>query len=58
METNTTEVSKLSLFILHNTSTEQWMVDMVQVRIAAGETTVGSKTAVLRCEMQMKKLPH
>jgi hypothetical protein len=39
-------------------STEQWMVEMVHDRIAAGETTVASTAAVLRCEKQMEKLPH
>jgi hypothetical protein len=31
---------------------------MVHDRIAAGETTVVSTAAVLRCEKQMEKLPH
>jgi hypothetical protein len=34
------------------------MVEMVHDRIAAGETTVVSTTAVLRCGKQMEKLPH
>jgi hypothetical protein len=39
-------------------STEQWMVEMVHDRIAAGETTVVSTAFVLRCGKQMEKLPH
>jgi hypothetical protein len=39
-------------------STEQWMVEMVHDRIAAGETTVVSTAAVLRCGKQMEKLPQ
>jgi hypothetical protein len=31
---------------------------MVHDRIAAGETTVVSTAAVLRCGKQMEKLPH
>jgi hypothetical protein len=34
------------------------MVEMVHDRIAAGETTVVSTAAVLRCGKQMGKLPH
>jgi hypothetical protein len=34
------------------------MVEMVHDRIAAGETTVVSMAAVLRCGKQMEKLPH
>jgi hypothetical protein len=34
------------------------MVEMVHDRIAAGETTVISTAAVLRCGKQMKKRPH
>jgi hypothetical protein len=34
------------------------MVEMVHDRIAAGETTVVSTAAVLRCGKQMAKLPH
>jgi hypothetical protein len=34
------------------------MVEMVHDRIAAGETTVVSTGAVLRCGKQMEKLPH
>jgi hypothetical protein len=34
------------------------MVEMVHNRIAAGETTVVSTAAVLRCGKQMEKLPH
>jgi hypothetical protein len=34
------------------------MVEMVHDRIAAGEATVVSTAAVLRCEKQMEKLPH
>jgi hypothetical protein len=34
------------------------MVEMVLDRIAAGETTVVSTAAVLRCGKQMEKLPH
>jgi hypothetical protein len=34
------------------------MVEMVHDRIAAGETTVVSTAAVLRCGKQMDKLPH
>jgi hypothetical protein len=34
------------------------MVEMVRDRIAAGETTVVSTAAVLRCRKQMEKLPH
>jgi hypothetical protein len=34
------------------------MLDMVHDRIAAGETTVVSTAAVLRCGKQMEKLPH
>jgi hypothetical protein len=34
------------------------MVEMVHDRIAAGETTVVSTAAVLRCGKKMKKLPH
>jgi hypothetical protein len=34
------------------------MVEMVHDRIAAGETTVVSTAAVLRCRKQMEKLPH
>jgi hypothetical protein len=34
------------------------MVEMVHDRIAAGETTVVSRAAVLRCGKQMEKLPH
>jgi hypothetical protein len=34
------------------------MVEMVHDRIAAGETTVVSTAAVLRCAKQMEKLPH
>jgi hypothetical protein len=34
------------------------MVEMVHDSIAAGETTVVSTAAVLRCEKQMEKLPH
>jgi hypothetical protein len=34
------------------------MVEMVHDRIAAGETTVTSTAAVLRCGKQMEKLPH
>jgi hypothetical protein len=34
------------------------MVKMVHGRIAAGETTVVSMAAVLRCGKQMEKLPH
>jgi hypothetical protein len=33
-------------------------VEMVHDRIAAGETTVVSTAAVLRCGKQMEKLPH
>jgi hypothetical protein len=33
------------------------MVEMVHDRIAAGETTVVSTAAVLRCGKQMEKLP-
>jgi hypothetical protein len=33
------------------------MVEMVYDRIAAGETTVVSTAAVLRCAKQMEKLP-
>jgi hypothetical protein len=39
-------------------STEQWLVEMVHDRIAAGEATVVSTAAVLRCGKQMEKLPH
>jgi hypothetical protein len=39
-------------------SIEQWMVEMVHDRIAAGETTVISMAAVLRCGKQIEKLPH
>jgi hypothetical protein len=39
-------------------STEQWMFEMVHGRIAAGDTTVVSTTAVLRCGKQMEKLPR
>jgi hypothetical protein len=35
-----------------------WMVEMVHDRIAAGETTVVSTAAVLRCGKRMEKLPH
>jgi hypothetical protein len=34
------------------------MVEMVHDCIAAGETTVVSAAAVLRCGKQMEKLPH
>jgi hypothetical protein len=34
------------------------MVEMVHDRIAAGETTVVSTAAVLRCGKQTEKLPH
>jgi hypothetical protein len=34
------------------------MVEMVHGRIAAGETTVVSTAAVLRCGKQMEKLPQ
>jgi hypothetical protein len=34
------------------------MVEMVHDRIAAGETTVVSTAAILRCGKQMEKLPH
>jgi hypothetical protein len=34
------------------------MVQMVHDRIAAGETTVVSTAAVLRCGKEMEKLPH
>jgi hypothetical protein len=34
------------------------MVEMVHGRIAAGESTVVSKPAVLRCGKQMEKLQH
>jgi hypothetical protein len=34
------------------------MVEMVHDRIAAGETTVDSTAAVLRCGKQIQKLPH
>jgi hypothetical protein len=34
------------------------MVEMVHDRIAAGETTVVSTAALLRCGKQMEKLPH
>jgi hypothetical protein len=34
------------------------MVEMVHDRIPAGETTVVSTAAVLRCGKQMEKLPH
>jgi hypothetical protein len=34
------------------------MVEMVHDRIAAGETTVVSTAAVLRCGKQVEKLPH
>jgi hypothetical protein len=34
------------------------MFEMVHDRIAAGETTVVSTAAVLRCGKQMEKLPH
>jgi hypothetical protein len=34
------------------------MVEMVHDHIAAGETTVVSAAAVLRCGKQMEKLPH
>jgi hypothetical protein len=34
------------------------MVEMVHDRIAAGEATVVSTAAVLRCGNQMEKLPH
>jgi hypothetical protein len=34
------------------------MVEMVHDRIAAGETTVVSTAAVLRCGKQMEKPPH
>jgi hypothetical protein len=34
------------------------MVEMVHDRTAAGETTVVSTAAVLRCGKQMEKLPH
>jgi hypothetical protein len=39
-------------------STEQWMFEMVHVRIAAGETPEAPTAAVLRCGKQMEKLPH
>jgi hypothetical protein len=34
------------------------MVEMVHDRIVAGETTVVSTAAILRCGNQMEKLPH
>jgi hypothetical protein len=34
------------------------MVEMVHDRIAAGETTMVSTAAVLRCGKKMEKLPH
>jgi hypothetical protein len=34
------------------------MVEMVHDRIAAGETTMVSTAAVLRCGKQMEKLPY
>jgi hypothetical protein len=34
------------------------MVEMVHDRIAAGETTVVSTAAVLRCGKEMENLPH
>jgi hypothetical protein len=34
------------------------MVEMVHDRIAAGEATVVSTAAVLRCGKQIEKLPH
>jgi hypothetical protein len=34
------------------------MVEMVHDCIAAGETTLVSTAAVLRCGKQMEKLPH
>jgi hypothetical protein len=34
------------------------MVEMVRDRIAAGEATVVSTAAVLRCGKQMEKLPN
>jgi hypothetical protein len=34
------------------------MVEMVHDRIAAGETTVVSMAAILRCGKEMEKLPH
>jgi hypothetical protein len=34
------------------------MVEMVHDRIAAGEVTVVSTPAVLRCGKQMEKIPH
>jgi hypothetical protein len=34
------------------------MVEMVHDRRAAGETTVVSMAAILRCGKQMEKLPH
>jgi hypothetical protein len=34
------------------------MVEVVHDRITAGETTVVSTAAVLRCGKQMEKLPH
>jgi hypothetical protein len=34
------------------------MVEMAHDRIAAGETTVVSTAAVLRCGKQMEKLPY
>jgi hypothetical protein len=34
------------------------MVEMVHDRIAAGETTVVSTAAALRCGKQMEELPH
>jgi hypothetical protein len=34
------------------------MVEMVHDRIAAGETTVVSTAAALRCGKKIEKLPH
>jgi hypothetical protein len=39
-------------------STEQMMLEMVQVRIATGVTRVVWTAVVLRCGKQMEKLPH
>ena len=39
-------------------STEQMMIEMVQVRIATGVTRVVRAAVVLRCGKQMEKLPH
>jgi hypothetical protein len=39
-------------------STEQWMFEMGHGSITAGNTTVVSMAAILRCGKQMEKLPH